>query len=112
MNDRIVLTACLLAVLNHSVRQIRLVLIDIYLAEEIIIHKIIIALVVFSWKSLVLVQVYRRYLRKIQIPFFVPLYQLLISTDRRRSVASPSTQFGFIIIWAEIIFAAFLLRSL
>ena len=56
--------------------------VDIYVREQIIIHKVIIALIVAMCQSAVFVQIDGSNFRKIQIPFFVPVYQCLISTDR------------------------------
>ena len=81
--DPLVFPARLRAVRLHAVRQIRVLCIDIDLAEEICIHKVVIALIVLSRQSFILVQIHRCHFGKVQIALLIPFRQLLISADRR-----------------------------
>ena len=53
--------------------------------KQIVVHKVVVALVIVPGKSLVLVQIYGFYLGEIQIAFVAPLDQLFVGTDGRRA---------------------------
>ena len=53
--------------------------------KEVIVHKIVVALVVFSCKASVFVQVGSMYCRKIQIALFIEFNQVLVGSQRRRT---------------------------
>ena len=55
---------------------------DIDGVEKIFVHEIVVTLVVIPAESLVFVEVDGAHLRKIDVPFMVPLDQLLIRADR------------------------------
>ena len=56
-NNLIVIAACLCAVRFRAIRQEGSFLIDIYLAKEVLVHEIEIALVIFLRESFVLIQI-------------------------------------------------------
>ena len=82
-DDFVILCTCLIAILFQSVRHKGPCFVNIYMVKEIMIHKIAVALVIVAGKSLVLIQIHTCHPGKIQIPFFVPFYQLCIHAHRR-----------------------------
>ena len=87
-------TLCL-TVRLHSIRQVCFLRIDIHLIKQILMHEIIIALIVRTRKSLVLIQVHRIHLRKIQISRLILLDKILICSDRRRTCCKPQHAIWF-----------------
>ena len=75
----------LVAVRFHSIREIRVSRINIHLVKQVLMHEVIIALVIGTGKSLVLVQIHRLHIGKVQIPLLIQRNQPLISSDRCRS---------------------------
>lgn len=67
--NSVILAACFLAVRLQSVWHKGSALINIYMIEQMSVHKVTIALVIISGKSSVLVKVYACNLREIQISF-------------------------------------------
>ena len=85
----IVIITCLRAVRLRSVRKMGSFLINIYMFEKIVIHKIIVALVIISGQPLVFIQINRSNLGEVQIPFIIPFHKLLIGPDRRGTGSKP-----------------------
>ena len=69
--------------------------VNIYSGEQMMFHKIVITLVIIRGQSDILIQVYTGYLGKIQITLLIPLYQLIVSTDRGRSGCQTQYAIGF-----------------
>ena len=85
VDDLIVCFTCLFTVRLCAIRQEGTAAVDIDLAEQVLIHEIVVALIIVSGQPLVLIQVHGRHLREIQISLIIPLDQLLVCTDRSRS---------------------------
>ena len=81
LNHRLVAGALFLAVRLGAVRDIGVVQIDVDILKQVVVHKIVVALVVISGQSTVLVEVYAFYLGEIQIAVFVALDQTLVGAD-------------------------------
>ena len=82
---RIIAGALLFLVRLHAVRQIDMRWVNVHMVKKVVMHEIMIALVVFRLHAVVFIQIDRSHIRKIQIALFVPLDQLLICADRRRT---------------------------
>ena len=66
----------------HTVRKMSSLRINIHIVKQIMIHEIKIALIIFSRQSLVLVQIDRCYITKIQITLLIPFNELFVGSDR------------------------------
>ena len=80
--DGFEVVACFLCIRFGAIRDMSVCRIDIYVRKQVIIHKIIITLVVVMCQSTVFIQIDGSNLRKIKVPFFIPVYQCFISTYR------------------------------
>ncbi len=89
MDGFIVFFACSAAVGFRPVRQEGTFFVDIYFAEQVLIHKVIVALVVVPGKPFVFIQVYGCHLGEIQIPLVVPFYKVFVSADRAGACSKP-----------------------
>ena len=94
-DDFVILCTCLIAVLFQSVRHKSPCFVNIYMVKEIMIHKIAITLVIVAGKSLVLIQIHACHPGKIQIPLFVPFYQLCIHAHRCGARGKPENCIRF-----------------
>ena len=74
--------------------------------EQVAVHEAPVAFRVVLGQAAVLVQVHGGDLREINVALVVPLHQLLVGPHRVPPVARPSTQLGFMMTCAEIMFAA------
>ena len=59
LDQRFISCAFLIAVWLCAIRKMRISRIDIYLVKQIFVHKIIVTLIIGSWKSLIFVQIHR-----------------------------------------------------
>ena len=80
--NRIVLCTGFVTVLFQSIRHKGLVFIDVYMVKQIFIHKVSVTLLIIPGNPFILIQIYSRHLRKIQISLFVPFHQLCIHSHR------------------------------
>ena len=81
LNHRLVAGALLIAVRLGAVRDIGVVQVDVDILEQVVVHKVIVALVVISGQSSVLVEVHALYLGEIQISVLAALNQALVGAD-------------------------------
>ena len=70
------------AVLFCAVRNIGVCRINVHMVKQILMHEIVVALVVVSCESFVLIQIGCLHLRKIDISVFIFLNQTFVGPDR------------------------------
>ena len=58
LDQRLISCAFLIAVWLRAVRKMRVCRIDIYLVKQIFVHKVVVTLIIGSWKPLVFVQIH------------------------------------------------------
>ena len=59
--------------------------VDVDMVEQIGVHEITVALIILRGESFVLVQIYAGYTCEVEIAFVVPLDELFVGADRRRT---------------------------
>ena len=58
LDQRLISCAFLIAIWLRAVRKMRVCRIDIYLVKQIFVHKVVVTLIIGSWKPLVFVQIH------------------------------------------------------